>query len=119
MGWKKMIFGDKMPDKDDPKYKERYEKEVAAGRKFAKAARLDRLAADVQTFANGHKMLFLALVFGLVALSFGFNIVQMVRICHHQRTEQQQVTAIEHQEHLLQKNTHLINSQRHENNRQD
>ena len=62
-----MIFGDKMPDKGDPKYKERYEKEVAAGRKFAKAARLDRLAADVQTFANGHKKLFLAHVFGLGA----------------------------------------------------
>ena len=25
MSWKKMIFGEKMPDKDDPKYKERYE----------------------------------------------------------------------------------------------
>ena len=23
MSWKKMIFGEKMPDKDDPKYKER------------------------------------------------------------------------------------------------
>ena len=30
MSWKKMIFGEKMPDKDDPKYKERYEREVAA-----------------------------------------------------------------------------------------
>ena len=28
MSWKKMIFGEKMPDKDDPKYKERYEREV-------------------------------------------------------------------------------------------
>lgn len=32
MSWKKMVFGEKMPDKDDPKYKERYKKEVAAGR---------------------------------------------------------------------------------------
>lgn len=31
MSWKKMVFGEKMPDKDDPKYKERYKKEVAAG----------------------------------------------------------------------------------------
>ena len=38
MSWKKMIFGEKMPDKDDPKYKERYEREVAAGRKAAQAA---------------------------------------------------------------------------------
>ena len=24
MGWKKLIFGEKMPDKDDPKYEKRY-----------------------------------------------------------------------------------------------
>ena len=119
MGWKKLIFGEKMPDKNDPKYKERYEREVAAGRKFAKAAKLDQIAADVQGFANGHKKLFLAIVFGLVTLSFGFNIVQMVRICNRQQTEKQQVTAIQHQEHLLQKNTHHLTPQRHEDYRQD
>ena len=41
MSWKKMIFGEKMPDKDDPKYKERYEREVAAGRKAARLLRLE------------------------------------------------------------------------------
>lgn len=25
MGWKKLFVGEKMPDKDDPKYKQRYE----------------------------------------------------------------------------------------------
>lgn len=119
MGWKKMIFGEKMPDKNDPKYKERYEREVAAGRKFAQAAKLDRIAANVQGFANVHKKLFLVIVFGLVALSFGFNIVQMIRICHHQQTEKQQTTAIQHQEHLLQKNNHHIKPQRYEDNGQD
>ena len=44
MSWKKMIFGEKMPDKDDPKYKERYEREVAAGRKAARLLRLDKAA---------------------------------------------------------------------------
>ena len=29
MSWKKMVFGEKMPDKDDPKYKERYKKAVS------------------------------------------------------------------------------------------
>lgn len=119
MSWKKMIFGEKMPDKRDPKYKDRYEREVTAGRRFAKAAKLDRIAADVQSFANGHKKLFLAIVFGLVALSFGFNIVQMVRICNRQQTEKQQVTAIQHQEHLIKKNTRELKPQRHEDNRQD
>lgn len=103
MGWKKMIFGEKMPDKHDPKYKDRYEREVAAGRRFA----------------NGHKKLFLSIVFGLVVLSFGFNILQMVRICNRQQTEKQQVTAIQHQEHLIKKNTHQLKPQRHEDYRQD
>ena len=43
--WKKFIMGEKMPDKDDPQYKERYEKDVDAGRRFARWSGLDRLAA--------------------------------------------------------------------------
>ena len=35
-GFRRMLLGEDMPDKDDPKYKERREKELAAGRKFAK-----------------------------------------------------------------------------------
>ncbi|HCN54675.1 MAG TPA: hypothetical protein DIS88_13060 [Prevotella sp.] len=73
-GFRRLLFGEKMPDKDDPKYKERYEKEVAAGRKFARWSRLDRLAACVQRFAVNHRNLFLVLVFSFVALSFGYNI---------------------------------------------
>ena len=42
--WKNIILGEKMPDKDDPKYREKYEKDVEAGRKFARATRIDRLA---------------------------------------------------------------------------
>ena len=37
-----MIIGEKMPDKDDPKYKKRYESEVEAGRKTAKVRKLIR-----------------------------------------------------------------------------
>ena len=44
-GFKRMLFGEKMPDKDDPQYKERYEREVQAGHKFAKATRIDQAAA--------------------------------------------------------------------------
>lgn len=28
MGWKKLFVGEKMPDKDDPKYKQRYKEFV-------------------------------------------------------------------------------------------
>ncbi len=33
-GFRRMLFGEKMPDKNDPQYKERYERDVEAGRKF-------------------------------------------------------------------------------------
>ena len=55
-GFKRMLFGEKMPDKDDPQYKERYEREVQAGHKFAKATRIDQAAAKVQGFANAHRL---------------------------------------------------------------
>lgn len=45
-GFKRMLFGEKMPDKDDPQYKERYEREVQAGHKFAKATRIDQASGQ-------------------------------------------------------------------------
>ena len=98
-GIRRMLAGEDMPDKNDPKYKERYEKEVAAGRKFARTARIDRAAAKVQGFANAHKTLFLVIVFGFVATCFGINIYRMVRYYGHQ-TEAK--SAIERQEQRIQ-----------------
>ena len=51
MGWKKLIFGEKMPDKDDPKYRKQYEKEVDAGRRTARLLGIDKAAASAQRFA--------------------------------------------------------------------
>lgn len=98
MGWKKMLVGEKMPDKDDPKYRQRYENEVKAGRKFAKTMRLDVLAAKVQLFANGHKRLFLSLVFGFIILCFGLNIYRMVTVYNQQQSRH---SATERQEQML------------------
>lgn len=82
-GIKRMLFGEKMPDKNDPQYKERYQREVKAGRKFAQTLKIDKAAAHVQRFADIHKTLFLVIVFGFVALSFGFNIYRMARVYNH------------------------------------
>ena len=76
-GFKRMLFGEKMPDKDDPQYKERYEREVQAGHKFAKATRIDQAAAKVQGFANAHRTLFLVIVFTFVIGAFAWNAYQM------------------------------------------
>ena len=80
MSWKKMIMGEKMPDKDDPKYRDRYEKEVDAGRRFAKATKIDKAAAAVQRFANAHKKTFLAIVFGFIIMSFAGNLIRMGKV---------------------------------------
>lgn len=98
MGWKKMLVGEKMPDKDDPQYRQRYETEVKAGRKFAKIMKIDVLAAKVQQFANDHKLLFLYLVFGFIIFSFGLNIYRMVVVYSHQQSRQ---SATERQEQML------------------
>ena len=84
MGWKNIFIGEKMPDKDDPQYRQRYETEVQAGRKFAKTMKLDVLAAKVQLFANDHKRLFLYLVFGFIIFCLGLNIYRLVAGQTHQ-----------------------------------
>ena len=98
MSWKKMIMGEKMPDKEDPKYRERYEKEVDAGRRFARAAKIDKAAAWVQAFANAHKKGFLAIVFGFITICFALNIYRMCKICQSQQGPK---TATEMQEELV------------------
>ena len=96
--FKKMLFGEKMPDKDDPKYKERYMKEVNAGMKFARLTRLDKLAARVQNYANLHTKAFLVIVFGFVLFCFSMNIYRLIWVssynCSHER-------AIDRQENVL------------------
>ena len=74
-GFRRMLFGEKMPDKNDPQYKDRYEREVTAGRKFAQATRIDKAAAKVQGFANAHRTLFLVIIFGLLFLFFICNML--------------------------------------------
>ena len=102
-----MLVGEKMPDKDDPKYRQRYEEEVKAGRRFARTLKLDVLAVKVQQFANNHKRLFLALVFGFILLCFGFNIYRMVVVYNRQQSTQ---SATERQEQLMRQRRKKVNN---------
>ena len=102
-----MLVGEKMPDKDDPKYRQRYEEEVKAGRRFARTLKLDVLAVMVQQFANNHTRLFLALVFGFILLCFGFNIYRMVMVYNHQQSTQ---SATERQEQLMRQRRKKVNN---------
>lgn len=111
MSWKKMLFGEKMPDKNDPQYRERYEREVNAGQRFAKATRIDRLAVHVQNFANHHSKAFLVIVFGFVIFCFALN---LYRIAHAYNNQNVAPTATERQEQMLEKRHEKLNIHRQE-----
>lgn len=100
MGWKKMIFGEKMPDKDDPKYKKRYESEVEAGRKTARLLRIDKAAGCVQRFACRYPRWFIGIVFGIVMGCLSLNVYRIATACASHKTGQC-VTATEQQELML------------------
>lgn len=105
-GFKRMLFGEKMPDKNDPKYKDRYEREVKAGRRFAQALRLDKAACIVQHFADIHKKMFLVIVFGFLLLSFGFNMYRITQVYNH---KQAQKSATELQDSLIRERHKALN----------
>lgn len=97
-GFRRMLFGEKMPDKNDPQYKERYQRDVEAGRKFAKATRIDKAAAKVQGFANMHRNLFLFIVFAFVLGGLVWNIYRISVVYRHQPVQR---TATEMQDSVL------------------
>ena len=97
-GFRRMLFGEQMPDKNDPKYKERYERDVDAGRRFAKATRIDKAVAKVQGFANAHRTLFLAIIFGFVIGGLAWNVYRLTVVCRYQPSRR---TATEMQDSLL------------------
>ena len=104
-GFRRMLLGEKMPDRNDPKYKERYERDVEAGRKFAKATRIDKAAAKVQGFANVHKTLFLVIVFSFVIGSFAWNVYRLMVVYRHNPVQR---TATEIQDSVLRERHKLL-----------
>lgn len=88
MGFKKILFGEKVPDKDDPKYKERYERDVAAGKSFAQTLHLDKGAACVQRFAS----------ISFVLFSVGLSLYRMTQAVKYRP---QPSSAVERQEKEL------------------
>jgi len=104
MGWSKLFKGEPMPDKNDPKYKERYEREVEAGRKFANASGISWLAKQIQSWGQSHKVAFLALVFGFVIICFFVNIFRMVNAYQH--SGPQKAVAVERLDSALNERLH-------------
>jgi len=100
MGWKKFILGERMPDKDDPKYQRQYEREVQQGRKLAEKLHIDVPFRKTQEFANRYPSAFLAIVFGFVFICLCLNLYRMAD-AYRSKTSTK-VTATERQEERLQ-----------------
>lgn len=103
MGFKKLIIGEKMPDKNDPQYRERFEKDVEAGKKFAKALKLDKGVGAIQNFASNNRNAFLAIIFIFVFLSVGLNIYRMTKAYS---TFNNRGTAVQNQEQAMPEKYH-------------
>lgn len=103
MNIKKVILGEKVPDKDDPNYEKQHEQSVEAGKSFAQAMRLDKAAAKVQSFASHYPKVFLCLIFGFVLFSIGLNLYRMSTAVSYRNNPS---SAVERQEKELHFNRH-------------
>ena len=83
MNIKRVIFGEPMPDKDDPKYKKRYERDFAAGEKFARKTGLSWLVMKTQLFANKHPVAFLIVTFSFGESQQNLLLIEYQRIKHN------------------------------------
>lgn len=95
-----------MPDKNDPKYRERYEREVEAGRKFADKTGISWGAMRLQEIGQAHKVAFLAVVFGFVTACFFVNVYRLVTA--YQQSCGPKATAVERVDSALQSHGHYI-----------
>lgn len=95
MGWNRIFKGEPMPDKNDPKYREAYERQKAAGEKFADCIGISWLARHISEYANAHKKTFLVISFGFVIIIFLMNIARMVRVAVSQDGHQPPVEVVD------------------------
>jgi hypothetical protein len=110
MSWKKMILGEQMPDKHDPRYQQQYEKEVAAGRKTARFLRIDRAAAWLQRVACRHPRRLFAILWVTLCTLTMLNVQRVVTVCSLQR-DSGATTATEQQEQALKLKTTTHNDE--------
>ena len=100
MNLKRVLFGEPVPDKDDPRFKARYEREFEAGRRFGDSMGVGKFAGWLQRTAGAHKKLFLVIVFGIVVGCFGYNVYWLIRAYQYNQRSCRK-TAVELQDSAL------------------
>lgn len=100
----KILFGEKTPDRNDPAYRDKYERGKKAGQRFARFVRLDNLFVKIQRFAEHHPKLFLGITFGFI-LFFFFNNIVLSMVSYSR--QQDSASVVERQDSVLS----IINNQ--------
>ncbi len=95
---KKILFGEKVPDRDDPNYKKLREESEAAGRKVTQMTGMGKFVAKVQRFAENHQKVFLGIIF---AYCFFATLIAIQRVNYLWNHRPQQSSAVERQEREL------------------
>lgn len=90
--WKKFILGEKIPDRNDPKYQARHESAMSAGRKFADTVGISKMAGKLQALGDAHKSICILTVLGIVALFFVIRLCQLVSACSEYNESSRQTT---------------------------
>lgn len=98
MSIKRILFGEKTPDRDDPEYQKLREESEAAGRKFAELLHLGAVVAAVQRFADRHSKIFLCIIFAFVLFCLTVHLYRLNHALNHRPTRS---SAVERQEQEL------------------
>lgn len=98
MNIKRILFGEKTPDRDDPEYQKLREESEAAGRKFAELLHLGAVVAAVQRFADRHSKIFLCIIFAFVLFCLTVHLYRLNYALNHRPTRS---SAVERQEQEL------------------
>lgn len=97
-GFRRIFVGEPMPDKDDPKYHERREREMEAGRRFAEAVGLARLGCWLCGVADSNRKVFMGVMLSLIMLFFLGNVW---RIASHSGSTTRKGYSVEMQDSLF------------------
>ncbi len=95
---KKILFCEKTPDENDPKFQKLREESEAAGRKVTQMTGMGKFVAKVQRFAENHQKVFFAIIFAYV---FFASIIAIQRVNNLWHNRPQQSSAVELQEREL------------------
>ena len=95
MNLKKILFGEKVPDRDDPNYKKLREESEIAGRKAAEITGLGKILAKVQHFAENYPKVFWGIIIVYVLWCLSLSLYRLNYALTHRPRQSTAVERVE------------------------